>query len=272
MNESDWEKLLVDATDRVRNKVAAVGLEGRGTTVGVGASGDKTLLADKAAEDVLLEALGEGSGVRILSEEAGLKGKRGAQTLAVLDPIDGSSNFEKGVPFYCTSVALVEGESLGGIKIGVVRDLVSGDVFVGRQGRGATKNGRPIRTSRTTNLAEAVVGIDLSRSSAEGVVGLAPVVSGAKRQVHFGANALELCDLADGRIDAFVDLREKIRITDFAAAFLIATEAGAIFTDADGGEVRPAFDLEHRFAFVASANRALHKEILRLCKTSARRR
>lgn len=273
MNGSDWERLLVDATEEVRAKVSSVDLEGgRRTAVGVGAAGDKTLLADKAAEDVLLEALARGGRVRILSEEAGRKGDRDAQTLAVVDPLDGSSNYEKGIPFYCTSVALAEGESLDDISLGVVRDLVSGDVFVARRGKGATKNGKPIRASATAKLAEAVVGMDVSRSSAESAWGLAPLMSRAKRQVHFGANALELCYLADGRIDAFVDVRGKIRITDFAAAYLIAREAGAVFTDADGREVRPAFDLGHRFSFVASANWALHKEILRLCGTSARKR
>ena len=112
------------------------------------------------------------------------------------------------------------------------------------------------------------MGIDVSRSSVNSVVRLAPLVSATKRQVHFGANALELCYLADGRIDAFVDIRGKIRITDFAAAFLIAKEAGAILTDEAGGPLRPAFDLESRFGFIGSANLGLHKEILRLVRTS----
>ena len=90
--------------------------------------------------------------------------------------------------------------------------------------------------------------------------------------MHLGANALELCLLAEGRIDAFVDVRGKIRITDFAAAYLIASEAGAKITDADGKKLRPEFDLGHRFSFVASANPSLHKEILQLCNKSAGRR
>jgi myo-inositol-1(or 4)-monophosphatase len=91
------------------------------------------------------------------------------------------------------------------------------------------------------------------------------------RHVHLGANALELCYVADGTLDAFVDLREKIRITDFAAAYLIAKEAGARITNADGGELRPRFELGHGFSFVASATDSLHSEILRLCKQPGRR-
>jgi myo-inositol-1(or 4)-monophosphatase len=265
LSPEEWERVLLGATERVQRKVASIAVDGRqGDEVGVGASGDSTILADKGAEDEILSALEQVGGVRVLSEEAGEGGDREAQTLAVVDPLDGSSNYKIGIPFYCTSVAIVDAESLEGVALGVVRDLVSGDVYVGKRGAGATKNGRPIQTSGRTNLSEAVVGIDASRSPADVAMKLAPLMSSAKRQVHFGANALELCFLADGRIDAFVDIRGKIRITDFAAAYLIAKEAGATFTDEGGVPVHPSFDLHHRFSFVGSASESLHKEILRV--------
>ena len=263
MSPEEWERILVGATKRVQRRVNSIAVDGRrGEGVGVGASGDSTILADKRAEDEILSTLERVGGVRVLSEEAGGVGERRARTLAVVDPLDGSSNYEIGIPFYCTSVAIVDGESLEGVALGVVRDLVSGDVYVGKRGKGATKNGRPIRTSGRTSLSEAVVGIDVSRSPADVAMKLAPLMSSVKRQVHFGANALELCFLADGRVDAFVDIRGKIRITDFAAAYLIAKEAGATFTDEGGVPVRPSFDLRHRFSFVGSASISLHKEIL----------
>jgi myo-inositol-1(or 4)-monophosphatase len=268
LSPQDWEKHLVDATERVWKKVSPLASEGgRGRVVGVGASGDRTIYADKLAEDELLESLAAAGGVSILSEEAGVRGGDG-DAIAIVDPLDGSSNFELGIPFYCTSVAIIDGRSLGDATVGVVRDLVSGDVYSARRGAGARKNGRRVVTSEVSRLSEAVVGADLSRSSPELVAALSPLVSGARRHVHFGANALELCFVADARIDAFVDLRERIRVTDFAAAYLVAKEAGAIVTSVDGGEVRPHLDLEHRFSFVASANAALHEEILGLCRTA----
>jgi myo-inositol-1(or 4)-monophosphatase len=262
----DLEKTLVDATESVRTKVSARAARGgRGRTVGVGAAGDHTIQADKEAEDVLLGAL-EPYGVKVLSEEAGMTGDPKGETLAVVDPLDGSSNFERGVPFYCTSVAIVEGRRLEDITLGVIRDLVRGDVYVAKRGEGATKNGKLIRTSSVTRTREAVVGIDISRSTPQLVSRLARLASGVKRQTHYGANALELCYVADGRIDAFVDVRGKMRITDFAAAYLIAKEAGGELTDEGGGQLVPHFDLEHRFSFVASANQQLHGEILKMCR------
>ena len=266
MKPQEWEHLLLGVTERVRGNVAALARRGEGgEPVGIGASGDRTLLADKAAEDELMKALLKAKGTKVLSEEAGFRGDPDGRTLAVVDPLDGSSNFRRGIPFYCTSVAVVEGGTLDDIYVGVVRDLVNGDVYHAVKGKGAKKNGTLVKASEVTDVSESVLGVDMSRGGEEVVEGLAPLIGRAKRQVHFGANALELCFVADGTTDAFVDLRGSIRITDIAAAYLIATEAGAAITDARGRELRAVFDLEHRLSFVASANRALHKEILRLC-------
>jgi myo-inositol-1(or 4)-monophosphatase len=272
LKASDWERLLLGATASVMERVSAAGAGGERTrAVGIGAAGDRTLEADKAAEDMLLDSIGSAGRVRILSEEAGLVGDSGAKTLVVVDPLDGSSNFERGIPFYCTSVAIVEGDTMEDVTYGIVRDLVSGDAYTAVKGGGAKKNRKPIRTSGTTSPSDAVVGIDMSRGTPGLVEDLAKLVTGVKRQVHLGANALELCYLAEGRVDSFVDLRGRIRITDFAAAYLIASEAGAEITDGQGRRISPEFNLKRRFSFVASASPALHKQILQLISDAATR-
>ena len=265
MRPHEWERVLLAATERVRLRVSPLsGAKDGGRRLGAGASGDITIYADKAAEDEIQGALKKAGPIRFLSEEAGAVGDPGTKTLAIVDPLDGSSNFEHGIPFYCTSVAIAEGESVGDISVGAVRDLVSGDVYTAVRGNGARKNGKRIRTSKTDSLSEAVIGVDLSRGGRGATQRLVPLVAAAKRQIYFGANALELCYMAEGRTDAFVDLRGTIRITDTAAALLIAEEAGASVTRADGRRLDPVFDLSHRLSFVASANRELHKQILEL--------
>lgn len=267
MNSAEWEEFLVASTARVWRKVGPLARQGgRGRTVGVGAAGDATIVADKLAEDLLVGDLKKVGGVRILSEEAGAVGPAKGGVLAVVDPLDGSSNFERGIPFYCTSVAVVDGENIEDTVVGVVRDLVTGDVYAARKGEGATKNGKKIRASRTVDSTKALVGVDVSRSPPGLVRALAPLIEGVKRQVHLGANALELCYLAEGKTDAFVDLRGRMRITDFAAANLIALEARAVITDVSGRRLDVSFDLAHRFSFVASANPALHRKMLALCR------
>lgn len=265
----DWTDLLSDATERVRRFVSEIAAsEGRRLIVGTGAAGDKTLLADRRAEEELLSVLLRVEGLRVLSEEAGHSGDAKAKLIAVVDPLDGSANFERGIPFYCTSVAIADGPTIQDVFFGIVRNLVTGDVYLSEKGKGAKKNGETIRTSNPLALSESVAAMDLSMAPVELLRGLSPLMNRMRRQVHYGANALELCYLAEGRIDAFVDIRKRMRITDFAAGWLIATEAGALITDERGRELRWKLKLSERATCVASANAGLHNQILESLATS----
>ncbi len=265
----DWTNLLSDATERVRKSVSMIAAsKDRRLIVGTGAAGDKTLLADRMAEEELLSVLLRVEGLRVLSEEAGHRGDAKADLIAVVDPLDGSANFERGIPFYCTSVAIANGPTIRDVFFGLVRNLETGDLYLSEKGKGAKKNGETIRTSNPLALSESVAAMDLSMAPVELLRGLSPLMSRVRRQVHYGANALELCYLAEGRIDAFVDIRKRMRITDFAAGYLIATEAGALITDEVGRELRWKLDLSERAACVASANARLRDQILKLLPPS----
>ncbi len=260
----DWRGLLEGATLDAQRAVSTVASsEERSASVGVGASGDLTLLADKKAEEAILGPLSQVLGIRIISEEAGEVGPRDSARVAIVDPLDGSSNFQRGVPFYCSSVGVVEGKTLSSLGHALVRNLVTGDVYFAEKGRGASKNGRSILTSRTKSLGAAVAGIDISRAPASVVRSLAGLVSSVGRQVHLGANALELCLLAEGVMDVIVDVRGHARLVDVAGGFLIAAEAGAVVTDPRGSPLDPRLSSDSRFSFVASANRELHELVLR---------
>lgn len=261
MNPADWEKTLLDATERVRLITSRIYAGSRRSeSVGIGAAGDVTTVADKAAEDELIAAIARG-GARVLSEEAGYVGSEGSDTLAVVDPLDGSSNFERGIPFFCASAAIIQG---GEVVLGVVRDLVSGDAYAARKGKGARMNGKPIASSGATDPAKSIVALDLSRTGKAMAESLITLESKVARVVHYGANALELCYLAEGRVDGFVDLRGRMRVTDLAAALLIAEEAGAKLTTEDGKNVGLRFDLESRYRVVGAASPSLHMSLVRL--------
>jgi len=266
-----WEKLLAAATEKAQRSVAAVAAgRNRGLVIGTGASGDKTLLADKKAEEELSRALLRVEGLKLLSEEAGSMGDDGGPSLAVIDPLDGSSNFQRGLPFYCTSVAIAEGQGLREVRFAMVRNLVNGDVYFAAKGEGSSKNGGNIRTTKGGELSESIVGIDLSGISGAVSARLAPLLSRAKRVVHYGANALELCLLAEGKIDAFVDLRGRMRVTDIAGGYLIAREAGAVISLTREPRSAPELSLEPRFSLVASANQSLHEKIVRALRSEHR--
>jgi myo-inositol-1(or 4)-monophosphatase len=270
MNSADapWRRLLVVMTKKVQESVSTVAVEGRrGLTVGTGAAGDKTLLADKRADEELSRALLRVEGIRLLSEETGHTGDPSNKTLAVIDPLDGSSNFERGLPFYCTSVAIVEGKSLEEVRVAMVRNLVNGDIYFAAKGEGATKNGKRIFTTKGGELRESVLDVDMSGTSKTSIAGLVPLLARAKRVVHYGANALELCFLAEGKIDAFVDLRGRMRITDIAGGLLIAREAGAVVSLTSEPRAAPELSLRTRFNFVAAANQPLHRRVVRAIRS-----
>jgi len=260
----DWAELLGTAFSTAKMSVSRIASSGeRATIVGKGAAGDETILADKVAEDSILSVLLRVRDVSVLSEEAGSLGDTHGRLTAVLDPLDGSANFERGIPFYCTSIAIADGPTVQDVFFGIVGNLVTGDTYIAEKGKGATKNGKPIKTSPTQELCESVAAIDMSRGSAQLLESLQSLVSNVRRQVHYGANALELCYLAEGRFDVFVDIRRRMRITDFAAGYLIAAEAGASITDAKGRRLFCRLDLTDKVECVASANPMLHEEILK---------
>jgi myo-inositol-1(or 4)-monophosphatase len=104
--------------------------------------------------------------------------------------------------------------------------------------------------------------VDSCRATVANITKTAPLIASVKRQAHFGANALEICFLAEGKMDSFVDVRGRMRITDFVGGYLIAKEAGAVVTALDGGELDPKMKLSERFGLVASANEVLHRKVL----------
>ena len=116
-------------------------------------------------------------------------------------------------------------------------------------------------------MNEAVVGLDLNTYKVKTIAPqLSDLIQATKHIRHFGANALELCYVADGLTDAFVDIRGKLRTTDVAAGFFILKEAGGIVTSPEGKPINVKLDPKQTLKFVASGNSGLHEKILRLIK------
>ena len=114
-----------------------------------------------------------------------------------------------------------------------------------------------------------MIGLDLNTYKVPEIAPkLTALIAQTKHIRHFGANALELCFVADGSTDAFVDIRGKLRTTDVAAAFLILKEAGGLITTPDNQPVDVELDPKQTLSFVASGNRQIHEKILSLVKNA----
>lgn len=165
-----------------------------------------------------------------LGEETGARGESSRRW--IVDPLDGTTNFLRGLPFWSISVAL---EIDGVLSLGVVHDPIHSETFAAEIGGGATLNGSPIAVSETEVFASALFGTGVPFGSMEhiadsaGDIGrLMPHCAGVRRM---GSAALDLAYVASGRLDGFWE--RKLQIWDIAAGLVILREAGAIVEGAE---------------------------------------
>ncbi len=178
------------------------------------------VVADDAACEVLLAA-----GLGVLSEESGRSGPPDAALVAVIDPVDGSTNASRGIPWYATSICVLDRE--GPLAAHVVNQA-TGRCYEAVRGRGATRDGLPICPSGATSLRRAVVGLS----------GYPPEHLGWRQYRALGAAALDLCAVADGTFDGYVDCGpDGHGVWDYLAGVLVCEEAGAAVAEAGGGDL-----------------------------------
>ena len=268
----DWLKILVHCKDNVKAQIRPLfkTLSEPQPDLGKGAGGDPMKPVDLAAEKAIVEILQEhGVSFTLISEESGVKefGEKPKQCYATVDPIDGTTNLVRGLPFYASSIAISTKPTLSTVFAALVTDLFHDTTYTALEGKGAYRNDKKITASALTSLDKAVIGLDLNSYNVKELMPqLTRLIQKTQHIRHFGANALELCYVADGLTDAFVDIRGKLRVTDIAAGFLIVKEAGGMITAPEGHALDVKLDPKQKIKFIASGNKQLHKIILSLVK------
>jgi fructose-1,6-bisphosphatase/inositol monophosphatase family enzyme len=235
----------------------ALGDPQRAEVVAKGASGPPTERIDRIAEDEVRAVLEEeGVDWNLLSEEVGRVERGGHRTL-VLDPIDGSHNALRGLPFATVSLA-VGSDTLGSIGPSVVHDLSSGTTYWAEPGRGAFRDGRPLHT-RPWEAKRELFFLNLGRHATPRVVAWA---ARGRRIRSLGCASLEILAVAQGSADAYLfenDVEERnLRVTDIAAAYRILLEAGGGITDITGAALESmALSLDRHTSVFAWADARL---------------
>jgi len=198
--------------------------------IGRGEGGDITVALDRAAEEAVLAHF-ELEGVRIVSEEIGIRGE--GPTTVLVDPIDGSQNAERAIPYFALCIAVAEGETMKDVVFGYVYDFGANEEWTARRGEGAYLNG--VALSGHPKDPIEFLSIEATRAAlvAEQLPRLAPLTD---RVRIMGAQALSFCHLAAGRTDAVVCLKPS-RAVDFAAAQLLISERGFSVRAIDGPPV-----------------------------------
>jgi myo-inositol-1(or 4)-monophosphatase len=233
----------------------------REPVVGVGRGGDETTAIDKAAEEAILARVQDAAGA-VVSEEIGrvAGGVVGGGALLVVDPIDGSLNAKRGIPFFALSIAVAEGKTMDDVVFGFVHDFGSGEEWTAYRGGGARLNGEPLGAVRPKDEVE-ILSFEATRTSL--IARDAPKVANlAYRLRIMGSLALSFCHLAAGRVDAVCSLKPA-RSVDIAAAQLLCRELGLVVELFDGEEPFGAapLDLEQRSRVVAAGSDAVCERI-----------
>jgi fructose-1,6-bisphosphatase/inositol monophosphatase family enzyme len=207
---------------------------------------------DQVADAAALEVL-RGAGFAVLSEESGHhEGER--PVTVVIDPVDGSTNAARGLPWWATSMCAVDGD---GAWVALVADQASGTRFSAVRGEGARRDGEAFKRPATPALPDAIIGFDA----------LPPFHFGWWQFRAFGALALDLCAVADGRLDGYVPcVSAGVPEWDYLGATLICREAGASIVDLHGRDL-VALDHDARRIPCAAGDDVLLEQLL-----AARRR
>lgn len=203
--------------------------------------------------------------VLLLSEEGEPRrfGDGEPEFVMVLDPVDGSDNLARGIPLAGTAVALIPSGgpiAVGTVQYALVGDLFTGDRWVAERGQGAFRNGMRIRPSRVTKLEEATVSCELNHFAVE--ARLAGMLSRAQAVRTLGCATRALSMVADGSLDAHLDVRGRLTPENFLAPSLVVGEAGGLLTDPEGKAIPAIQSLTERYSIVAAATPELHAALI----------
>jgi myo-inositol-1(or 4)-monophosphatase len=243
----DVERVLVELPTRAE----------REPVVGAGEGGDDTTAIDAAAERVIIDRFRD-EDVRIVSEEVGSLGD--GRWRVVIDPIDGSLNAKRGIPFFSISIAVADGDTMDDVVFGYVFDFGTREEWTAVRGEGALLNGQTLTERPKSELeilsfeATTTSFVAESASRFEGV---------AHRLRVMGSLAISLCHLAAGRVDGVVSLKAA-RSVDIAAAQLLVCERGLVIELPDAPPFGTApLDLVPRSRVAAAGDAELCARIVR---------
>lgn len=220
--------------------------------VQIGADGEPTTYIDKYAEEFLIKGITKKFKCKVMSEEMGIKSFGNDGLLFVIDPIDGTTNAKNRLPFFSSSIAVLNDNKL---VAGLVRDLYNGDCFYAIKNQGSYYNSKKISAESFNDLKGSIFLISRPLSENDMKTYKRIALSCGSHRI-LGCPSLEICYVASGKAYAAVQIHQKPNATmmDIAAAKLILEEAGGILLNQDMKMVDLVEDPAYRINFVACQN------------------
>ena len=276
--------ILTEASKNVYSEIKdLLGTIDGASKISLGAGGDISRKIDIVAENTVLNTIKSNNiSPTIVGEECGIINLNKSSSspnnnndgFLIMDAVDGTTNAIRGLPFSCCSLAFANEFKLSSVIDAVVLDLFTGDIYSASKEKGSFFNNKKIHVKNEDfNSIESLedlksldilIGTNVSGVPSNILNEISKVLLFSTHIRHFGANALELCYFARGFMDAYIDIREKIRTTDMAAGYLIAKEAGGKLYSPNGQELDSDLGLKTKLSFYAVSN----KKIFDLLKTS----
>ncbi len=280
--------VLIESAKNVYSEIKdLLGTSEGASKISLGAGGDISRKIDIVAETAVLNTIKSNNmSPVIIGEECGIVNLNKTSSsssssfsnnnngFVIMDAVDGTTNAIRGIPFSCCSLAFAIEFKLSFVTDAVVLDLFTGDIYSASKQKGSFLNNKKINVrnekdfSSITSLEDlksidVLIGTNVSGVPLNILDEISRVISFSSHIRHFGANALELCYFARGFIDAYIDIRGKIRSTDMAAAYLIAKEAGGKLYSSNGHELDSELGVKNTLSFYAVSNKRLFDLIKR---------
>lgn len=257
----NWLNLFKTMGRRISQKARKMsGTKEAKKVLGKGAGGDVTVFIDKMVEDVVIDELENfDKPCTLLSEEIGVKNFGNAIPIVVVDPIDGSLNAKRGIPYYAFSIALSKTKETDGLSVGYVMNIPTGEEFSAIDGKGAFfYNKRIINNSRDFSFV-AAEGLDRTKD----VQIFEKLINHFYRVRMMGSTALDMCYLSSGFFDVFVHSLPS-RVVDWSAASVILKETGGIIIDEKGNELNLPLNLDKSSPFFALKSKDDIQKLLKI--------
>jgi len=229
-----------------------------GKPIGIGAGGSPTSYIDKVAEDVALKILEKSEiKVNLLSEEKGFV-DYGGKYVIVLDPVDGTRNAYRGIPFYAVSLAIGTSK-ISDIEYGIVKNIPTGDTFTAQKHQGAFLNNTQVRVCEMPS-ADMLSSISLGKNYYTSRAGSLSKKGNVR---SLGSASLEMCLVAIGALDYYFVGKDILRVVDIAASTLIVREAGGFVKTIAGDDLDMDFNLTKRTSVLTACSEKLIWDSLR---------
>jgi myo-inositol-1(or 4)-monophosphatase len=237
--------------------------------VQVNAKGDQTKAFDYKAEELVLDYFDTHLpfAVNVLTEERGAVslGSGAPEYTLIIDPVDGSDNFIRGLGMTSFSVAAIPADAaltIENVQFGLIGQIYLQKIYTSERGKGAFCNNEPLCASQTTDLDQSLFAAYFLGKQPQHLERMSPFLRKLGNLRCFGSAAYEVAQVAAGGLEGFIDLRGQLTPENFMAAALMVQEAGGVITDERGDAPIPIPRLDHGYNLIVSANPALHETLL----------